>query len=129
MPTTSRPCCDQDTCIRTELATLLEPDSSIVDRICVAACVVAQTCGTLGPDDLHSCASKLFDVYPECELTSAFVLAYQTERDAIAERRKLEKCRADTVGRGGSLSSEAALLGEWCERGVSNSHGLSVARS
>jgi hypothetical protein len=70
---------------------LLEPESPIVDRICIAACVVAQTCSNLDLDDLRQCASKLFDVPPECELTRAFITAYQTERDAMAERKDLER--------------------------------------
>jgi hypothetical protein len=91
MPTNSTACCGHDTCIRKELAALLEPDSSILDRICVTANVVAQTCSSLGTTDLQSCASKLFNVFPECELTSEFVRAYRTERDRIAARRRIER--------------------------------------
>jgi hypothetical protein len=94
MATTSTSCCDEDTCIRTDLAALLEPDSPIVDRLLLAACVAAQTCRSLSANDLRSCASKLFDVPAECQLSSAFVAAYQNERDAIAGRRQIEKCRA-----------------------------------
>jgi hypothetical protein len=94
MAINSRPCCNQDTCIGKGLTNLLEPASSIVDRICLAACVVAQTCGGIDRSDLRDCASNLFDVPAECELASAFVLAYQTERDAMAGRRDLEKLRA-----------------------------------
>ncbi len=98
MASNSSSCCDQDTCIRKQLASLLEPDSPIVDRICVAACVVAQTCHNLEEDDLRLCASRLFDVSPECELTNAFIVAYQTERDAMANRKDMEKLRATISG-------------------------------
>jgi hypothetical protein len=91
---TSRPCCGDNTCIRTEIATLLGPDSSIVDRILLGACILARTCRCLSPNDLRNCASKLFGLSPECELSSAFVSAYQNERDAIAGHRQIEKHRA-----------------------------------
>ena len=94
MATNSKPCCDQDTCIRKEIASLLQPDAPITDRICLAACVVAQTCSNLMEDDLHQCAARLFDVPPECELTKAFVVAYETERDAMVDRREAEKLRS-----------------------------------
>jgi hypothetical protein len=84
-------CPGENTCIRAELAELLDPDSSIVDRLLLAACVAAQTCRSLGANDLRSCASKLFDVPRECKLTDAFVHAYQTERDRMAGRRLTEK--------------------------------------
>jgi hypothetical protein len=87
-------CCNQHTCIRTELAALLEPDSPIVDRLLLAACVAAQTCRSLSANDLRNCAAKLFDVPPECELASAFVSAYQNERDAMAGKGQTEKRRA-----------------------------------
>lgn len=96
-PRRSRPCCDQDTCIRQELAALLDPGAPIVDRAVEAACEVAQTCATLSPGDLRSCASKIFDVLPECDLSSAFVMAYQTERDAIAGQRLIERERAEAL--------------------------------
>jgi len=69
----------------------MEPDSSIVDRLLLAACVAAQTCRSLSANDLRSCASTLFEVPPESELSTAFVMAYQNERDAMAGRRQLEK--------------------------------------
>src|SRR5580658_5935934 len=96
MGTSAKPCREpkcrgQDTCIRAELTELLDPDSSIVDRLLIAACVAAQTCRSLGANDLRSCASKLFDVPAECKLTDAFVMAYQTERDRMACRRQTER--------------------------------------
>jgi hypothetical protein len=99
MGTSAKPCREQqcrgqNTCIRAELADLLDQDSSIVDRLLVAACVAAQTCRSLGASDLRSCASKLFDVPAECTLTDAFVMAYQTERDRMAGRRQMEKYQA-----------------------------------
>jgi hypothetical protein len=87
-------CRGENTCIRAELTQRLDPDSSIVDRLLVAACVAAQTCRSLGANDLRSCASKLFDVPAECKLTDAFVMAYQTERDRMAGRRQTEKYQA-----------------------------------
>lgn len=84
-------CRGQDTCIRAELTELLDPDGSIVDRLLLGACVAAQTCRSLGANDLRSCASKLFDVPADCKLTDAFVMAYQTERDRMAGRRQTEK--------------------------------------
>lgn len=94
---TSRPCCDQETCIRRELAILLDPDAPIVDRVVAAACEVAQTCSSLSAHDLHSCASKIFDVLPECDLSNTFVMAYQTERDAIAGQRLIERQREESL--------------------------------
>jgi hypothetical protein len=55
----------------------------------LAACVAAQTCRSLSATDLRSCAAKLFDVPPECELASAFVMAYQVERRQIAKRQAM----------------------------------------
>ncbi len=98
MGTSAKPCREpvcrgQNTCIRAELPELLDPDGSIVDRLLLAACVAAQTCRSLGTNDLRSCASQLFDVPLECELTDAFVMAYQTERDRMAGHRQTEKHR------------------------------------
>jgi hypothetical protein len=90
----SRPYCSDNTRIQAEIATLLGPDSSIVDRILLGACILARTCHCLSANDLRNCASKLFGMSPECELSSAFVTAYQTERDAIAGHRQIEKHRA-----------------------------------
>jgi hypothetical protein len=90
----AHPCCDPDTCIRREIASLLDPDSPIIDRIYVAACAVAATCGNLTPEELQSCAGKMFEVTPECHLANAFVIAYQTERDARSGRRDIERLRA-----------------------------------
>ena len=99
MAATAKPCREaecrgENTCIRAELTKLLDPDGSIVDRLLVAACVAAQTCRSVGANDLRSCASKLFDVPRECRLTDAFVMAYQTERDRMAGRRQTEKYQA-----------------------------------
>src|SRR5580704_11190180 len=99
MGTSAKPCRETvcrrpDTCIQAELTQLLDPDGSIVDRVLLAACVAAQTCRSVGANDLRSCASKLFDVPPECKLTDAFVMAYQTERDRMAGRRQTEKYQA-----------------------------------
>jgi len=91
----AKSCCDPDTCIRREISSLLDPDSPIVDRIYVAACAVAMTCGELGKDELHACAAKMFDVTPECQLAKAFVVAYQTERDARMGRMEIERQRAE----------------------------------
>jgi hypothetical protein len=55
----------------------------------LAACVAAQTCRSLSPTDLRTCATNLFDVPPECELASAFVMAYQVERRQIAKRQAM----------------------------------------
>ena len=73
---------------------MLPPSAPITDQVCLAACVVAQTCKTLSEDDLQRCAANLFDVSPECGLTSAFVLAHETERDAMADRQEAEKLRS-----------------------------------
>jgi hypothetical protein len=56
MATISTSFCDQG--IRTDLA-VMAPDSSIVDRLLLAACEAAQTCRILSANDLHSCASKV----------------------------------------------------------------------
>ena len=98
METKSQSCCDTGNCIGKELASLLDPEAPIVDRISVAACGVAQTCGSLDIEELQFCAARLFDVPPECDLASAFVIAYETERDAMAERRRYEKRRATRLG-------------------------------
>ena len=88
MATISTSSCDQG--IRADLAAF-GPDSSIVDRLLLAACEAAQACRSLTANDRRSCASKLFDVPPESELSSAFVMAYQNELDAMAWRRQFEK--------------------------------------
>jgi len=90
----TRPCCDEDSCVRKEIAHLLDPEAPIEDRICTAASAVALTCGNLNPSELRYCASKMLDVPPECDLASTFVMAYQTERDALDGKRDLEKKRA-----------------------------------
>jgi len=92
-PTRPRPCCDLDTCIKKDLAELLEPDSSIVERVHVAACAVARTCGKLTPDQLSFCAAQLFETTPECQLTSEFIIAYQIERDTLDGKRQIAKNR------------------------------------
>jgi len=95
--TTAKSCCDPDTCIRREIATLLDPDAPILDRIYVAACAVAQSCGELTPDEVHACAARMFDVAPECELSKAFAIAYQTERDLSSVNVQRERRRADEL--------------------------------
>jgi hypothetical protein len=90
----ARPCCDEDVCVRKDIANLLDPNAPIVDRICVAASAVARTCGKLSPAELSVCASRLFDVPGECDLAKTFLVAYQTERDALEGQRDLEKRRA-----------------------------------
>jgi hypothetical protein len=55
----------------------------------LAACVAAQTCRSLSAADLRCCATTLFDVPPDCELASAFVMAYQVERRQIEMRRAM----------------------------------------
>jgi len=90
-PGNLRPCCEGDSCIRKQLDNLLDPAAPIVERIHITACEVARTCGSLEKEDLHSCAGKLFELTPECDLTELFVIAYQTERDALDGRRDLEK--------------------------------------
>ena len=87
------PCCDEDTCIKKDIEALLEPDSSITDRVRVAACAVARTCGRLSPDDLSFCAAQLFEVTPECHLTEEFIVAYQIERDTLDGKREIAKNR------------------------------------
>ena len=87
----SRPCCDEDACIRKDIANLLEPESSIEDRVCLAASAVARTCGKLNPAELRFCASRLFDVPAECDLAKTFLVAYQTERDALDGERDLKR--------------------------------------
>jgi len=55
----------------------------------LAACVAAQTCRSLSATDLRGCATTLFEVPPDCELASAFVMAYQVERRQIEMRRAM----------------------------------------
>jgi len=90
----TRPCCDEEACVRKDIAHLLDPEYSIEDRICTAASAVALTCGNLNPAELRYCAARLLDVPPECELANTFVMAYQTERDALDGKRDLENRRA-----------------------------------
>ena len=90
----TRPCCDEDACVRKEIAHLFDPEVPIDDRICTAASAVALTCGSLTPPELRYCASKMFDVPPECDLASTFIAAYQIERDALDGKRDLEARRA-----------------------------------
>lgn len=92
-----RNCCEEGNCLRTELDQLFAPESSLPDRINVAACAVAHTCGKLSAEDLQFCFSRLFEITPECSLCDAFRIAYQTERDALAGKRDIEKKRAAGV--------------------------------
>jgi hypothetical protein len=89
-----RSCCGTDCCIRKDIEDLLDPDSAIEDRICVTATAVARTCGSLSASELEGCVTKLFDVPGECHLAKTFVVAYQTERDALDGRRDIEARRA-----------------------------------
>jgi hypothetical protein len=89
-----RNCCEDGNCLRTELAQLFDPQSSLADRVNVAACAVAHTCGNLDYDELRFCFSRLFEIAPECSLCDAFIVAYQTERDALAGKRDIQKRRA-----------------------------------
>jgi hypothetical protein len=73
MATAYRPNCGQDTCIRVQFTALLEPSTSVVDRVLLVACVLAQTCGSLAAKDLRRCASGLFGVGDESELSRAFI--------------------------------------------------------
>ena len=93
MNSTSKPCCDQESCIQQEIASLLQPGAPITDQICLAACVVAQTCSNPDREDLERCAAQLFDVPAECRLTKAFVAAYDAEREAMTERKTHEKAK------------------------------------
>lgn len=89
-----RNCCDDGNCLRTELAQLYDPESPLVDRVNLAACAVAHTCGKLTSEELQFCFSRLFEIAPECTLCDAFVVAYQTERDALAGKRDIQRRRA-----------------------------------
>jgi len=89
-----RACCGEEACIQRELSRLLEPDAPIVDRISVAACIVAQTCRNAERTDLEQCAARLFNVPPECELTAVFIEVYRAECKAIVERSESEKLRS-----------------------------------
>lgn len=89
-----RNCCEDGNCLRTKLAQLFDPSSCLVDRVNVAACAVAHTCGKLNSEELQFCFSRLFEIAPECTLCDAFVVAYQTERDALAGKRDIQKRRA-----------------------------------
>ena len=91
-------CCDDGHCLKTELSELLDPESPIVDRVTVAACAVAHTCGKLTNDDLKFCFSKLFEISTDCRLSRQFVTAYQTERDALEGKRDIEKHRIAAAG-------------------------------
>ncbi|HYL76041.1 MAG TPA: hypothetical protein VEU96_17660 [Bryobacteraceae bacterium] len=91
----AKSCCDPDTCIRREISSLLDPDSPIVDSICVAAYAVAMTCGERSKDELHDCASKLFDVAPQRHVANAFEVAYHAERDARLGRMENERQHAE----------------------------------
>ena len=89
---TSRSCCT-GSCIRKNIANPLDPGSAIEERLCVLAAAVARTCGSLDPQELEFCVTRLFDVPPECDLTKLFVAAYQTERDALEGRRDIDAQR------------------------------------
>ena len=97
----SRSCCDEDSCIRKELNDIVDPEAPIVQRIHVAACEVARICGSLNRQELNLCASRLFDLTPECDLTEArapaerskiatwfFSLAAQHSSESIVPRGK-----------------------------------------
>jgi hypothetical protein len=88
---TVKPCYDRNTCIRREVSSLLDPDSPIVDRIYVAACAVAMTCGERSAEEIHVCAARMFDVTPQSELAKAFVFVHKSERDARDGRMQTER--------------------------------------
>ena len=92
------PCCDDGSCLKTELSRLSDPDSPILDRVTVAACAVAHTCKNLDGAELEFCFSTLFETTPDCRLCQDFVVAYQTERDAIAGKWDIEKRNAAAAG-------------------------------
>jgi len=95
-----RPCCDDGACIRKDISNLLDPEAPIEDRIVVAATAVARTCGSLNPQELETCVSRLFEVPVDCRLSKSFVIAYQTERDALDGRREIEERRAGKAAHG-----------------------------
>jgi hypothetical protein len=64
----------------------LERDSSIVDRVLLVACVLAQTCSSLAANDLRRCASSLLGVGAESELASAFIRRIKTSGTEWPER-------------------------------------------
>jgi|SRR5215471_1234400 len=82
-------CCAEDSCIKKEIENMIEPDSPIDQRIAVAACAVAATCGKLTPEELRVCASRLFETTHECQITRDFIIAYQLERDAREGKRAI----------------------------------------
>lgn len=90
-PAGSRPCCDEDYCVRKYLDQIAEPEAPIVERIQTVACEVARTCHNLKAKDLRLCAGRLFGLTPECDLTSLFVLAYCVERDSMEGKKQIEK--------------------------------------
>lgn len=90
----SRPCCDEDSCIRKELNDIIDPEAPIVQRIHVAACEVARICGSLNRQELNLCASRLFDLTPECDLTREFATAYQAELAMLMGKADIEKRRS-----------------------------------
>ena len=70
-------CCDEGACPGKGIAGLLHTDSSIIDQIRIAACAVSGICGKLSVEEMRLCASRLFNVVPECTLADAFVAAYE----------------------------------------------------
>lgn len=89
-----RPCCDDGDCLRAEFSRVFDPESPLTDRVHNAGCAVAQTCGSLNAQELEMCFSRLFEIPPECSLREAFIVAYQTERDALLGEADLKKRRA-----------------------------------
>ena len=87
--TDTRPCCNESTCPREEISKWLNPDAPESQRVRRAACKVAAVCGSVTRDSLRECFSIMFEAPPECRLCDEFVLAYETERDALEGQRAL----------------------------------------
>lgn len=90
----SRPCCDEDYCVRKYLDQIAGPEATLSERVQTAACEVAHTCHNLRPEDLQLCAGRLFELTPECDLTTLFVTAYQIECDTMEGKKDIQNMQA-----------------------------------
>ncbi|HEX6897233.1 MAG TPA: hypothetical protein VF146_18265 [Bryobacteraceae bacterium] len=94
LPIKSRPCCDEDYCVRKQLDQLDNPELPLAERIACVASHVARTCQNLTRDELDFCAGRLFELTPECDLTMLFKIAYETEAAALQGRKEIIQARA-----------------------------------
>lgn len=86
-----RACCDDESCPRADLVSLMEPGTPLQERVRVVARSVAWTCEKLSTENLKQCFSRWFQLPPECSMCEEFARAYQEEYDVVSNQPVEEK--------------------------------------